>query len=247
MVGDNMKKLYSILVLLCMLLPLYVYAETPCNQWASKGSTVCKSKTYQGYKCAWNGNKKGGSRCYKSNNLAEKEKEKITSCSQIKSHETCVSSKIDGHECIWRQNACYGNTMVDDGSGETIIADDQDDRDKQESKNDDSNKELELDKVTLNKVTCDTLFKNNGKYNNTHELLSTTLKFMQYIGVILALVLSTIDFIKVVPTQDKDAIKKASSKAFTRLVIAIIIFFVPIILDFILELVGFNNPTCGLL
>ena len=70
---------------------------------------------------------------------------------------------------------------------------------------------------------------------------------MQYIGVILALVLSTIDFIKVVPTQDKDAIKKASSKAFTRLVIAIIIFFVPIILDFILELVGFNNPTCGLL
>jgi len=107
--------------------------------------------------------------------------------------------------------------------------------------------ELKLSKIYLGKITCDTLFKNNGKYNNTHELLSTTLKFMQYIGIILALVLSTIDFVKVIPTQDKDAIKKASSKAVTRLIIAIVIFFVPIILDFILGLVGFNNPTCSLL
>ena len=107
--------------------------------------------------------------------------------------------------------------------------------------------ELKTPQINLGKITCDTLFKNNGKYNNTHELLSTTLKFMQYIGVILALVLSTIDFVKVIPTQDKDAIKKASSKAITRLVIAIVIFFVLIILDFILGLVGFNNPTCSLL
>ena len=106
---------------------------------------------------------------------------------------------------------------------------------------------IELPPIALGKLTCEDLFKDGDTYNNTWQLLSTTLRFMQYLGIILATVLSIVDFVKVVPTQDKDAINKASKKAVTRLVIAIIIFFVPIILDFILDLVGFSNPTCGLL
>ena len=97
---------------------------------------------------------------------------------------------------------------------------------------------VELPGIALGKVTCDSLFKNEiGNYNSTWQLLSTTLRFMQYLGIILATVLSIVDFVKVVPTQDKDAINKAAKKAVTRLIIAIVIFFVPIILDFILDLV----------
>lgn len=106
---------------------------------------------------------------------------------------------------------------------------------------------LELPEIGTGKVTCETLFMNGGVYNNTWKLLNSSLKFMQYIAVTLALVLSIVDFIKVVPTNDKDAIKKTATKSATRLGIAIVIFFVPIILNFILSLVGFSNPTCGLL
>ena len=108
-------------------------------------------------------------------------------------------------------------------------------------------KNSELPPIALGKMTCEDLFKDGDNYNSTWQLLSTTLRFMQYLGIILATVLSIVDFVKVVPTQDKDAINKASKKAVTRLVIAIVIFFVPIILDFILDLVGFSDPTCGLL
>jgi len=103
--------------------------------------------------------------------------------------------------------------------------------------------------LVLKDLTCADLFKTeNGKdYNNTWKLLNGTLKFMQYIAVIVALVLSIIDYIKVVPTNDKDGIIKATKKAAMRLGIAILIFFVPIILDFVLELIGFNDPTCGLI
>ena len=111
-----------------------------------------------------------------------------------------------------------------------------------------SNGIVDLPTLELEKVTCELIFHNEyGEYNNTHKLLSGTLRFMQYIGVVLALVLSIIDFIKVVPTQDKDMLRKSAIKAATRLGIAIVIFFVPIVLDFILDLVGFSNSTCGLL
>jgi len=107
--------------------------------------------------------------------------------------------------------------------------------------------DAELEPIELGKVTCDTLFKNGNDYNDTWKLLNTSLRFIQYLEIILAVVLSMLDFIKVVPTQDKDVLKKATTKAVTRLIIAIVIFFVPIIIDVILGLVGFSSPTCGLL
>jgi len=108
--------------------------------------------------------------------------------------------------------------------------------------------QTEMSGMELGRLTCDMLFQDeNGNLNLTHQMLSTTLRFMQYIAVIIALVLSIVDFIKVVTTNDKDGIKKASKRAAMRLCIAILIFFVPIILDFILDLIGFNSSTCGLL
>jgi len=110
-----------------------------------------------------------------------------------------------------------------------------------------NNVDYELPGIALGKITCEDLFKNGDDYNATHKLLASTLRFMQYLGIILATILSVVDFIKVVPTNDKDALNKAAKKSVTRLVIAIVIFFVPVILNFILGLVGFNNPTCRLL
>ena len=247
-----MKKIVYFLLIL-LLFPTIVFAggnsddnaEKTCGSWSSQGESTCVTKSYQGYKCEWDGTKKGGSRCFKSNNLTEEVKSEIKSCKEIKESQTCQSSKVNGNECIWRQGACYAAT--DDGTDDTIIADDQTDRDNIEEQKKEEEKQHVLPEISLGKVTCEDIFKDGNDYNSTHKLLASTLRFMQYLGIILATVLSVVDFMKVVPTNDKDALNKAAKKAVTRLVIAIVIFFVPVILNFILGLVGFNNPTCSLL
>lgn len=109
-------------------------------------------------------------------------------------------------------------------------------------------KNNELEPLKLNNLTCSTLFKNtNGEYNDTHKLLTITLKFLQYLAIIMAIVLSILDFFMVVPTQDKDALKKCTVKAAMRIGIALLIFFVPIILKFVLQLIGIENPFCDIL
>ena len=140
----------------------------------------------------------------------------------------------------YKEELMQANPNYDFSSGEKVLV---------EYKAMDCAPEPQADqKVNSGKVTCETIFKDSsGNYNNTHKLLSGALRFMQYLGIILAVILSIVDFVKVIPGNDKDGIQKASKAAVTRLIIAIVIFFVPIILNFILSLVGFNDPTCGLL
>ena len=68
----NRKCLYFLISFLVLFLfNNNVYAEEiACNRWATEGEKVCESKTYKGNKCAWDGTKKGGSRCYDSKKLA---------------------------------------------------------------------------------------------------------------------------------------------------------------------------------
>jgi len=108
------------------------------------------------------------------------------------------------------------------------------------------NPKVDTQDFGLSTITCETIFLDNGKYNSTYKLLNSVFKFIQYLGIVLASVLSIVDFIKVVPTQDKDVLKKATNKSLIRLMIAILLFFVPIILNLILQLIGFNSPMCGL-
>ena len=104
---------------------------------------------------------------------------------------------------------------------------------------------IELEKVDYGKVTCATIF-GTGSYNETHRLLSTCIKFIQYLAIVLALVLSIIDYIKVIPTNDKDALMKTTKNSAIRLGIAIAIFLVPVLLKFVLEILGITNAFCGL-
>jgi len=231
----------------CLIITLLIFSpnvfadERACNYYASQGKDACNSATYQGYKCEWDGNKKGGSRCFKSNNLAEEVKETITSCEQIKSHETCQSSKIDGHECIWRQNACYSNTIVDDGSGETIIADDQADRDKAESNN--------------------TTQKNNQSESNiidayvgenicAEESVQRVLKLVGYIVIIIKvlvplilIVMGTIDLFKATVGKDSKDLTKNLKTLMMRVALGVFIFFIPNLVNWTFDM--FNENLGG--
>ena len=82
--------------------------------------------------------------------------------------------------------------------------------------------------------------------------LSKFLKFLQdifdimkYAGPVLCLVLSTMDFIKAAASQDKEALKKASQRSLKRLGLAILLFFIPLLIDFLFPLFGWTG-TCGI-
>ena len=67
---------------------------------------------------------------------------------------------------------------------------------------------------------------------------------MRYLAIILALVLSTVDFFKAIYSQDKDLLKKASLTSVKRLVFAVIMFFIPTVLEFILGILGAYTVQC---
>lgn len=70
---------------------------------------------------------------------------------------------------------------------------------------------------------------------------------MKYAAIILLFVLTIIDFAKATATSDNDAIKKAIGKAVKRLIIAVVIFLLPILIKFLFQLLGiYSSETCTL-
>ena len=90
-----------------------------------------------------------------------------------------------------------------------------------------------------------------GYINNKNDpayYLNFAFQLIKYIAIVLLFVLSVIDFAKATASNKDDAIKKAIQTAIKRIIIAIIIFFLPILINFLLDLLGIvsTNPTCGI-
>ena len=71
------------------------------------------------------------------------------------------------------------------------------------------------------------------------------LNVFKYVAIAALLVLSTVDFIKAIINNDKDALKKAGMTAGKRFIFVVLLFFLPIIVDFIMRLFGAYG-TCGI-
>ena len=65
---------------------------------------------------------------------------------------------------------------------------------------------------------------------------------------ILILVLSIIDFVRATIQQDKDEMKVAFSKLIKRLILAVILFLLPVILGLVLQWSGstLSDPLCSI-
>ncbi len=74
--------------------------------------------------------------------------------------------------------------------------------------------------------------------------LHFALILIRYLAIILAVVLSVIDFFKAIFSQDKDMLKKASLTSVKRVIFAVLTFFIPIVLEFILGLLGAYTVKC---
>ena len=68
---------------------------------------------------------------------------------------------------------------------------------------------------------------------------------MKYIAIVALLLLVTVDFLKAVVNNDKDALKKAGTTSIKRFIYCVLIFFVPLIVKLIMNLMGIYG-SCGI-
>lgn len=77
-------------------------------------------------------------------------------------------------------------------------------------------------------------------FQSLNSLIKEIFTFLQIAGVILVIVLGMLDFLKAVSLGEQDTIKKAFSKTVKRILIVIILFLLPVLIDWIL---GFFDIT----
>lgn len=78
-------------------------------------------------------------------------------------------------------------------------------------------------------------------------LLQYLLNAIKVVGPILVIVLSSVDFLKVIIKSDDDAMAAATKKLGYRLILAGLLFFIPTIVEVLLGIFGItSDPTCGI-
>lgn len=157
--------------------------------------------------------------------------ETITSCSEIKSHEECTASKVNGHYCKWMQNACYNG--LDSGDDETSIAG-----------NKEQKKEIEADK-TKNATNTEKIEKIGGHVGEGFCSEKEVVQAIHTVGYLLFIAKMIVPFIIIIfgiidltkGILDPDKIVKTSVKSLCyRLAIGLLVFFAPTLIDVVLDM-----------
>lgn len=92
---------------------------------------------------------------------------------------------------------------------------------------------------------CDSFLGDSGKNGTPAYYLQFVFNLMKYIAIVLLFVLTIAEFAKAMVSNNQDAMKKAIQTTIKRLIIAIVIFFLPIIIDFIFKILGIYS-RCGI-
>lgn len=76
------------------------------------------------------------------------------------------------------------------------------------------------------------------------KILKNIFRLIQIAGPILAIVLGMADFVGAVLSGEADAMKKASKKFITRLIAAALLFLIPVLLEFLLQFIEYQDSMC---
>ena len=63
---------------------------------------------------------------------------------------------------------------------------------------------------------------------------------------VLVIILGILDFVKALAAQDDDAMKKAQGKFVKRLIAAVVLFLLPLIIDYVLSVFNLVDDTCSI-
>ena len=90
-------------------------------------------------------------------------------------------------------------------------------------------------------LDCDGLF--SGEFG---KFLKDAWRLIKFVVPILIIGLAIADFVKAISSQDENEIKKAANKLVKRLVIGVLLFVLPLIIDFLLNMAGIEFGTCDI-
>lgn len=76
--------------------------------------------------------------------------------------------------------------------------------------------------------------------------ISNILRWIKYILPVAVIIFGIIDFIKAISADKEDEMKKAQKRFIIRLIAAALVFIIPLIIEFILDKMGFGYDSCGL-
>ena len=78
------------------------------------------------------------------------------------------------------------------------------------------------------------------------SMIYNVIKWAKYIVPVLVIILSILDFIKAIAAQNDDEMKKAQGRFVKRLIVAALLFLIPLIINFALKTFGMYNSSCDI-
>ncbi len=227
-------------ILLIMFISLFFIFDknvfAACKDFGNFGSAACLAESEDGFKCEYNASRKGGARCYKSKNLSDDKISEIgstiNSCSEIKEgSEVCNKTKINGIQCFYSHGVCTNKTDSD-GSGETIV---------------DGTVVKEGEKTEIKKDTDSEYYTGCPLGVNVTKDIYGLLKILKIVVPILVIGLTILEGVRAVAKGEiVGEEKKLAIRFVKRLIIAVILFFLPVLVNQIMIMANIwdENGTC---
>ena len=92
---------------------------------------------------------------------------------------------------------------------------------------------------------CDSILGDPNNKDDVAYFLQQIFNIIKYLGPLLCLIFSVIDFVKAAASQDKEALAKAGKTTLKRVILALCLFFIPLLINYLFPLIGFYG-TCGI-
>jgi len=101
--------------------------------------------------------------------------------------------------------------------------------------------------VTVTEQSCETLLGNPDQEGTPAFYMVIAFTVMKYVAIIILIVVTVMDFIGAASSQDADALKKVTGTAITRLLLCVVIFLLPTLIEFILKYIAETKEgLCGI-
>lgn len=76
--------------------------------------------------------------------------------------------------------------------------------------------------------------------------LNIIFHFIQYGGPILVIILTIVEYFKAILDSNKDSLTSANKKTVTRIILVLLLFYVPVFINFVLETIGGITTNCNI-
>ena len=95
------------------------------------------------------------------------------------------------------------------------------------------------------KKTCESLFGDPKQEGTIANFMQEIFNATKWLVIILCIGLTIVDFVKAVGSDKKDDLSKMSAKTLKRVILSLVFFFIPSLVNILFSLIGWYG-TCGI-